>query len=172
MSEKFYNCIQMEKDDSIFINLTDERYKKIMVKINKWNIDDDGFLSFDWQLSSKELEDKYKDDADFCELVGKAMEDIIKNTYTYVFGKLEEQQEREKAIMKCEEKFRSLLSKNGLDVPSDKLALEYAAEQNALVVLDDDENLQAINLKDNSKMDIMALVHLIMLEHPANKIIS
>lgn len=84
MPEKFYNCIQMEKDDSILINLTDERYKKIMVKINKWNIDDDGFLSFDWQLSSKELEDKYKDDADFCELVGKAMEDIIKNTYTYV----------------------------------------------------------------------------------------
>ena len=59
-----------------------------------------------------------------------------------------------------------------MDVPSDKLALEYAAEQDALVVLDDDGTLQAINLKDNSKLDIMALVHMIMLDHPANKIIS
>ena len=161
----------MKEDDSILLNLTDERYKKIMIKINKWNIDDEGFLSFDWQLSSKELEDKYKDDAEFCELVGKAMEDIIKNAYTFAFGKLEEQQKREELIMKCEDKFRALLLQNGLKVPEDKLALEYASEQDALVVLDEGENLQAINIKDNSKMDIMALVHLILLDHPANKVV-
>lgn len=168
----FYNCIQMKKDKSILINLTDPKYNKMMIKVVKWDITDEGDLTFDFRLSSKELEDKYKNDEKFLDLVGQAMGDIISKAYKQAVDMIIENEEREQKILDCEEQFRKMLLDKGLEVPADKLSLEYAAEQNALIGMNDMNQLFAMNLETGEPIEISNVIYKILLDHPANKVVA
>lgn len=171
-NKKNYKCMNDKKDGSIIISFIAGEFKGKIVKVKDWDIDQEGNLSYNLLFSSTDDESKLKENESFTSEVVDAIVSLITTAMNTLADAQKLQSEREEQILKADEKFRKVLISNGLEVPNDKLSLEYAAEHDALIGINPDTNeVFAMNIHDGKPIDLMALVNSILLDHPANKLI-
>lgn len=75
MNNLFYKMMVNEEKDTIFINLTDEKYKNVIAKVGHIEYDDNFELTFDMELPAGY--EKYYDDEKFINLIQNAVFDIV-----------------------------------------------------------------------------------------------
>lgn len=170
--DNFYDSVFCKEDESLVINLKEKPYNEFFIKIVKWDIDENGELSYDMKFSKPDIEKKYKDDQRLFELIENAMVDIVKKSFDASAILIDKKIKQEEELLKVNEMFTEFLSKHGLKVPDDVLAIEYAAEQNAVIGYREDKTLGAIDITTGKEVDIEKVVEEILLKHPINKIIG
>lgn len=132
-----YRIMINTEQDTVFIQLKDEKYKEVIAKVGHIEWNDKGEVEFDMEVPAGQ--EKYYEDDEFCSNIQMAVGDIVAKSVNTFWN------DAEKAILNdLDSKVARVMTPYKIDLPEGKSYIEVFGEKGFVISEDDDDKLIAI----------------------------
>lgn len=143
MNKPFYKMMINDEKNTIFINLTDEKYKNVLAKVGNIEYDKNTDLVFDMELPQGY--EKYYDDEKFTNLIQNAVFDIVATSVKTYWNEAETM-----VLKQIEDRLQKLLKT--YDRSNRELSyLDSFAQKGYMIMENDNNELIAINVESKKQ---------------------
>ena len=132
-----YKIMINTEQDTVFIQLKDEKYKEVIAKVGHIEWNDNGEVEFDMEVPAGQ--EKFYEDDDFCMAIQQAVGDIVAKSVNTFWN------EAEKSILNdLDSKVSHVMIPYNIKLEDGKSYIEVFGEKGFVISEDDDDRLIAI----------------------------